>query len=153
MERQWRPRRHGPIRPGLGTTELGELRRGCEVRLRGPGREEPRWDDEGWLESTLAMALLPLRLGASSRKKKGRGGTDKTHERIRAVRGRRGSPARATRGVASGVPVAGMGVEASTMETQEGTVIDFDQRKLKISYVNLKFGQNKSCRGRKDLQL
>src|SRR6185369_14922808 len=29
----------------------------------------------------------------------------------------------------------------------------FDQIKLQISYNNLKFGQNKSCRGLKDLQL
>jgi len=30
---------------------------------------------------------------------------------------------------------------------------DFDQLKLKIPYRNLKFGQNKSCRGQKGLQL
>ena len=29
----------------------------------------------------------------------------------------------------------------------------FDQIKLQISYSNLKFGQNKSCRGKEDLQL
>ena len=31
--------------------------------------------------------------------------------------------------------------------------LDFDQLKLQISYRNLKFGQNRSCRGRENLQL
>ena len=30
--------------------------------------------------------------------------------------------------------------------------LDFDQRKLKISHKNLRFGQNESCRGGQDLQ-
>ena len=35
------------------------------------------------------------------------------------------------------------------------TIFDsiFDQLKLKIPYGNMKFGQNKSCRGKEDLQL
>ena len=35
----------------------------------------------------------------------------------------------------------------------EWFLADFDQLKLKIPYRNLKFGQNKSCRGQKGLQL
>ena len=35
----------------------------------------------------------------------------------------------------------------------EWFLADFDQLKLKIPYRNLKFGQNKSCRGQEDLQL
>ena len=35
------------------------------------------------------------------------------------------------------------------------TIFDsiFDQLKLQISYGNMKFGQNKSCRGKEDLQV
>jgi len=83
-----------------------------------------------------------------------------------------------TRGVAGGT-VAGMGAEQSKTETsgfqnrnlrvlgrKTGTsglqtrnlrVLGktdslLERPKLKFSYNNLKFGQNKSCRGRKDLQ-
>ena len=49
---------------------------------------------------------------------------------------------------------------SSIVTNRESTVIlltdfllNFDHSKLKFSYRNMKFGQNKSCRGRKDLQL
>ena len=51
-DRQWRPRRHRPIRPGLGAAELREVRSGCGVRSGGSGREEMRWDGEGRPKST-----------------------------------------------------------------------------------------------------
>ena len=66
-----------------------------------------------------------------------------------------------TRGVAGGT-VAGMGAEQSKtgtsgLQTRNLRVLGkteslLERPKLKFSYNNLKFGQNKSCRGRKDLQ-
>jgi len=75
-----------------------------------------------------------------------------------------------TRGVAGGT-VAGMGTEQSKtgtsgfwgakpelpLQTRNLRVLGkteslLERPKLKFSYNNLKFGQNKSCRGRKDLQ-
>ena len=55
-DRQWRPRSHRPIWPGLGAAELREVRSGCGVRSRGSGREETRWDSEGRPESTPATS-------------------------------------------------------------------------------------------------
>ena len=59
--------------------------------------------------------------------------------------------------------VAGMGGARHRGEHSEAqgstvthlTIFDsiFDQLKLQISYRNLKFGQNRSCRGKDDLQL
>ena len=55
--------------------------------------------------------------------------------------------------------VAGMGVRHGRREQWterekwfNETQLDFDRSKLKTSHWNLKFGQNKSCRGWKDLQ-
>ena len=55
-------------------------------------------------------------------------------------------------------PVAVWAPGRHSIEHRRGTVshlnefdLIFDQIKLQISYSNLKFGQNKSCRGKEDL--
>ena len=68
----------------------------------------------------------------------------------------RGSPAIATRGCRRRCDVHGKHSEGTGEEQWTSfdlILFKFDDPKLKFSYKNLKFGQNKSCRGRKDLQL
>ena len=67
---------------------------------------------------------------------------------------------RPTRGAAPTNTVAGMAGERHSDEYSGDTVSsfkrflpEFDQLKLKFSYRNMKFGQNKSCREKEDLQL
>ena len=71
---------------------------------------------------------------------------------------RRDDVCRDGRRVAS--PVAVWATGRHSIEHRRGTMsrlnefdLIFDQIKLQISYSNLKFGQNKSCRGKEDLQL
>jgi len=125
------------------------------------GREESSWGGEG--RPKLAPAVALLRLGSTRARGRRRGGEMDEASRADkddAVRRARFAGARDTwRSPVVCRSPAWARVRAQC-STGRRTVIDFDRFltrfdpiKLKISYRNLKFGQNKSCRGRKDLQL
>ena len=127
------------------------------MRSRGSGREETRWDGEGQPEQRRRRSLLAL-LDLNSRKKKGTGTRSiQDRERIRG-RSAEGEDRRRARRVELSAVDRGMGVEHSdehgiNSDPFDRFLLNFDHSKLKFSYRNMKFSQNRSCRGREDLQL
>ena len=100
-----------------------------------------------------------LELDLAQRKKEGGLGR---HGKLRGDRERRRAASGAiadawTRSPATTAAVWASGHSAEhrrdTVNSFELFWLVFDQLKLQISYGNMKFGQNKSCRGKEDLQL
>ena len=144
----------GRARPGSGMADGGggRGREAWGAKNRGTGRRE--------LAGTApATGLCSARAGGRRERKEeeekvpGEEGI-RLCARDKADRGVEGEDRqRATRGVVGAGSRYGRRGTVEHSDEFERILLTFDRLKLKISYRNLKFGQNKSCRGRKDLQL